>query len=139
MGVKRPANYSTQQGRLILGYLASLEDRHVTVSQIVQYFRKQKIPIGQTTVYRHLEKLYNSGTIHRYALSDGGACYQYVRDDRPCQEHFHLKCEKCGDLIHLECDLLEEIQNHVYKKHDFQIDALKTVFYGICGRCIAGR
>jgi Fur family ferric uptake transcriptional regulator len=136
MKTRRSANYSTQQGRLILDYLVSLGDEHVTVNQIVQHFRKQKIPIGQTTIYRHLEKLYDNGIIRRYSLSEGSACYQYIRNDKPCQEHFHLKCEICGELIHLECDLLDEIQKHVHKKHNFQINALKTVFYGTCDRCL---
>jgi Fur family ferric uptake transcriptional regulator len=136
MKTRRSANYSTRQGRLILDYLVSLGDKHVTVNQLVQYFRKQGIPIGQTTIYRHLEKLCDTGLIRRYTLSEGSACYQYVRDDRTCQEHFHLKCEICGELIHLECDLLDEIQKHVYKKHSFQINALKTVFYGTCDRCL---
>jgi Fur family ferric uptake transcriptional regulator len=136
MKTKRLSNYSTRQGRLILDYLVSLEDRHVTANQIVHYFRKQGISIGQTTIYRHLEKLCDTGLIRRYTLREGSACYQYIQNDRPCQEHFHLKCEICGELIHLECDLLDEIQKHVYKKHNFQINALKTVFYGTCDRCL---
>ncbi|MDR0402622.1 MAG: transcriptional repressor [Treponema sp.] len=136
MKTARSANYNTLQGRLILDYLVSLGDRHVTVNQIVQHFRKQNIPIGQTTIYRHLEKLYSSGTIRRYTLSEESACYQYASNGKACQEHFHLKCEQCGELIHLECDLLDEIQKHVYKNHSFRINALKTVFYGTCARCL---
>jgi Fur family ferric uptake transcriptional regulator len=136
MKTRRSANYNTRQGRLILDYLVSTGDEHVTVNQIAQHFRKQKISIGQTTIYRHLEKLYDSGLIRRYTLAKGSACYQYIRNDKACQEHFHLKCEICGELIHLECDLLDEIQKHVRKKHDFQINALKTVFYGTCDRCL---
>jgi Fur family ferric uptake transcriptional regulator len=136
MKTKRLSNYSTRQGKLILDYLASLGNEHVTVNHIVQHFRKQKIPIGQTTIYRHLEKLCDSGVIRKYTLSEGSACYQHVNDDKACQEHFHLKCEICGELIHLECDVLDEIQKHVYNKHNFQINALKTVFYGTCDRCL---
>jgi Fur family ferric uptake transcriptional regulator len=131
----RSAKYTTQQGRRILEYLAALGDKHSTVEQIVQHFKKQKPAIGQTTVYRHLEKLNNSGVLRRFVLDEGSACYQFV-ESAACQEHFHLKCEKCGGLIHLECTLLDEIQTHVLKEHSFQINALKTIFYGTCKRCL---
>ncbi|GHU13185.1 transcriptional repressor [Spirochaetia bacterium] len=132
----RSAHYQTRQGRRILDYMDSLGDRHVTVNQIVQYFRRQTPAIGQTTVYRHLEKLSADGMIRRYALEEGSACYQFVRGAAACQEHFHLKCEKCGELIHLECDVLDEIQQHLLQTHHFQINALKTVFYGVCKNCL---
>jgi Fur family ferric uptake transcriptional regulator len=132
----RSLQYQTRQGRRILDYLGSLGDEHVTVNQIVQHFRRQTPAIGQTTVYRHLEKLCSGGMIRRYALEEGSACYQVVRGGGDCRGHFHLKCEKCGELIHLECDLLDEIQQHVLQKHDFRINALKTVFYGLCKNCL---
>lgn len=135
--MKRSANYSTQQGKRILAFLAALGNEHVTVNQIVAHFRKEQPAIGQTTVYRHLEKLHSGGLLRKYALDEGSACYQFVNSGTACREHFHLKCETCGRLIHLECDLLDEIQQHVFKNHRFQINALKTVFYGQCAQCLS--
>ncbi|MDR1947913.1 MAG: transcriptional repressor [Spirochaetaceae bacterium] len=133
---KRPANYSTRQRQLILDYMASLGDSHVTVNQLVRHFDHEQAGIGQTTIYRHLEKLAAGGKIRKYVLSEGkSACYQYVENDT-CHEHFHLSCEQCGGLIHLDCDLLDEIQRHLLEEHDFQINKLKTVFYGTCKKCL---
>jgi Fur family ferric uptake transcriptional regulator len=135
---KRPANYRTQQRELILDYMASLGDGHVTVQQMVLYFEKKEAAIGQTTIYRHLEKLVDDGKIRKYGLNDGkSACYQYINEDKICRGHFHLKCEDCGALIHLDCELLEKIQQHLLTEHDFQINMLKTVFYGKCKKCHA--
>ncbi|MDR3303569.1 MAG: transcriptional repressor [Treponema sp.] len=131
----RPANYNTRQRQQILDYLSSVGDAHVTASQIARHFADSEGAIGQTTIYRHLEKLVNLGSIRKYALNDGeGACYQYVTDSA-CHEHFHLKCEQCGQLIHLDCELLDEIEQHLVSEHEFQINALKTVLYGRCGKC----
>ena len=47
------------------------------------------------------------------------------------------KCEKCGKLIHLHCDELEEIQTHILKEHRFKMDPMRTVFYGLCENCMA--
>jgi Fur family ferric uptake transcriptional regulator len=91
--------------------------------------------IGQTTIYRHLERLAAEGLIRKYVLDGGSACYQYSGNSR---EQYHLVCEICGGLIHVNCDFLDKIGRHFLKRHDFQINMLKTVFYGTCKKCRAG-
>jgi Fur family ferric uptake transcriptional regulator len=141
MGQKRPANYHTRQGQCILDYMKSLGGGHVTVSQIARYFADKEEVIGQTTIYRHLEKLTAEGKIRKYTLNNGkSACYQYESNHAKCREHFHLKCETCGTLIHADCELVDKIRKHLLSRHQFQINMLKTVFYGTCKKCLtAGR
>jgi Fur family ferric uptake transcriptional regulator len=139
MDLKRPANYQTRQGQAILGYMRSLGGDHVTVNQVVRHFEDTEEAVGQTTVYRHLEKLAAGGLIRKYILHDGkSACYQYTGNGAKCREHFHLKCETCGSLIHVDCDFLDEIEAHLRRRHKFQLNTLKTVFYGTCKKCRAG-
>jgi Fur family ferric uptake transcriptional regulator len=136
---RRPANYHTRQGLYILDYMKSLGDNHATAGQIVRHFEDTKELIGQTTVYRHLERLAAEGKIRKYILhNDKSACYQYIDNEVKCREHFHLKCESCGALIHMDCGFLNEIERHIFDKHKFQINMLKTVFYGICKKCLTG-
>ena len=132
----RPLRYKTKQSEVILDYIVSLNGAHVTAAQIVEHFEKEGISVGRTTIYRHLDKLSESGKLYRYT-TDGvsGACYQYAGDTENCDTHIHLKCEGCGELLHLECDKLNEIQRHVYNEHAFQVNTLKTVLYGKCGAC----
>ncbi|MDR3173387.1 MAG: transcriptional repressor [Treponema sp.] len=135
---KRPANYRTRQGEGILEYVRSQGGRHITVSGMARHFAGTNENIGQTTIYRHLEKLAAEGTIRKYVLGDGkSACYQYVDSQALCREHFHLICERCGVLIHEDCDLLEEIRAHLLLEHKFRIDMLKTIFYGTCAACLS--
>jgi Fur family ferric uptake transcriptional regulator len=135
----RPVNYATRQGTRILDYLESLDGRHVTVYDAARYFADAGEPVGQTTIYRHLEKLTEEGKLRKYILHEGkSACYQYVDDGAKCREHFHLKCEQCGTLIHLECGTLNKIRRHIFKEHGFRINVLKTVFYGRCEHCLGG-
>ena len=137
--MSRPTRYSTAQGKATVEYLASLGGVHVTAAQIAEHFGKAKPSIGLTTVYRQLERLAEGGHVRKYFV-DGvsSACYQYVTDDENCSEHFHLKCESCGALLHLECGMLDEVQRHVYEKHSFSIDKSKMVFYGQCADCKRG-
>jgi Fur family ferric uptake transcriptional regulator len=136
--MERAARYQTRQGEQILRYLASLGGSHVTAGGIASYFEGTNPPIGRTTVYRHLERLVDAGRVRRYNLEgEESACYQYIEESGGCREHFHLKCEKCGVLIHLECGVLDDIAGHVRQEHRFEINPLKTVFYGICKDCSA--
>jgi Fur family ferric uptake transcriptional regulator len=134
--MKRPERYNTKQSEAVLAYLSSIEDGHVTAAQILEHFEKEDVTIGLTTIYRHLDKLTADGKVRRYTI-DGtsGACYQYVDEHENCQEHFHLKCEDCGALLHLQCDTLGDLQQHMLEDHEFQINAMKTVFYGKCKTC----
>ena len=131
----RPANYKTKQLEAILDYVLSRRGTHVTALQIVEHFKKGKVPVGRTTVYRNLDKLLEKGKVRRY-ITDAGACYQYV-EDKHCHSHFHLKCEDCGELLHLECTELNDLERHISSSHAFQINMFKTVFYGTCEICFS--
>ena len=132
------AQYKTKQMTEILTFLKSVQEEHVTVSDICKYFRQQGIAVGTTTVYRQLEKMVKEGLVAKYVI-DGtsSACFQYVGEHKE-SEHtscYHCKCEKCGKLIHLHCGEVESLKNHMMEHHDFQMDPLRTVFYGICSEC----
>jgi Fur family ferric uptake transcriptional regulator len=135
--MNRPTKYNTEQSKAIFEYIGSLGGAHVTAAQVAEHFEDTNFPIGLTTIYRHLERLVLSGKIRKYFV-DGvtSACYQYIEDGRSCPEHFHLKCENCGVLLHLECDMLDEIPKHVYGEHSFLINKSKIVFYGKCADCL---
>ena len=48
---------------------------------------------------------------------------------------YHCKCEKCGKLIHLQCNEVESLKQHMMEHHGFEMDSLRIVFYGICSEC----
>lgn len=137
--MERTHPYQTKQRDTVLAYIISLNGGHVTAAQVAEHCKKTGAPVGRTTVYRQLERLTREGIIRRYNV-DGisGACYQYLTNHTDCREHFHLKCESCGDLTHLNCDLLSEAQRHILEAHTFLINTTKTVFYGYCDRCRRG-
>jgi Fur family ferric uptake transcriptional regulator len=80
----------------------------------------------------------DAGTVRKYTIEEGKcACYQYVGDSEynHCCEHYHLKCSECGKLLHVSCEFMDEINEHIKNEHNFIIDNSKTVFYGICKEC----
>ncbi len=128
--------YKTKQQQAILKFLMNNQDSHVTVSQISDYLETENTHVGVTTIYRHLDKLLEKGLVRKYTV-DGttSACFQYSNLNAECKQHFHLKCEKCGKLIHLNCSHAAEMCRHIYDEHGFGVDLFRTVFYGICSEC----
>lgn len=128
--------YKTRQSECILHILEQNKHRHLTAEQIYFLLQECGSPVGQTTVYRQLEKLSKEGKVRKFSGGDGdSACFQLAEDVGACHDHYHLKCTECGKLYHAECDFLKELSAHIEKVHGFQIDGSRTVFYGLCADC----
>ena len=134
--MNRNSSYKTKQRSAILDYLIEHKDSHVTVNNISDYLEQDGTHVGITTIYRHLDKLLEQGLVRKYTV-DGttSACYQYANIDEKCHQHFHMKCEDCGRLIHLNCSHINELCSHIFDEHGFTVDLYRTVFYGICREC----
>lgn len=126
--------YNTKQREVILRCLSQNTDRHLTADEISALLAKSDCKVGKATVYRYLERLTDEGKIRRYMSDSGGsACYQMIDDS--CHEHFHLKCIGCGRIIHVECDFLSEMSDHLMNDHSFEIDVSRITIYGRCENC----
>lgn len=127
--------YNTKQQQAILNYFAHNNDEYLTVSQIADYMNEQHIKIGLTTIYRNLERLIEQGAISKIKVDGMNcACFKYEKNDK--ETYFGLKCEKCGNIIKVNCSHLEEFYNHINTEHQFDINSNKTVFYGVCKDCL---
>ena len=131
-------SYKTKQRAAILEYLKQNVDNHITADNIIDHFKQIDNPIGKSTVYRYLDSLVEENIIRKYAGSERGdaACFQYINEEHDCLTHFHMKCSKCGSLIHLDCHEMEELSAHILKEHNFLIDMCKTTLYGTCKNCM---
>lgn len=131
--------YKTKQREYLLEFLQSCGGRHVTVAELVRHLQDSGTPVGTATVYRNLEQLVSEGLVRKYLLDEkSGACYQYMDGAvHLCQEHFHLKCTRCGRLFHVGCDYLNTLGEHLLEHHGFVVDHTKTVLYGTCAECSA--
>ncbi|MDR1412956.1 MAG: transcriptional repressor [Actinomycetes bacterium] len=130
----RANRYHTRQGEAILAYLSGVADTYLTPENIAAHFAKRGISVGLTTIYRHLDKLEKSGRVRKLVI-DGipSACYRYVSE--PQNDSLHMKCDGCGKLYNLECNEADEFEQHVFSSHNFRINPMKTVFYGMCEDC----
>jgi len=128
--------YNTKQKTEIIAYLKEKKGTPLSAGDIGRHLAEENVPVGKTTIYRQLENLAEEGVIARIAADgDRSAYYEYI-DKADCYPHcFHCKCVKCGKLIHLECEELLEVTEHLSKEHGFTVDPVKTVIYGLCEAC----
>ena len=128
--------YNTKQKKLIEDFLQKNIERQFTCDEISAFLKNQGTPVGKTTVYRYVEKLAAEGRIRKII---GGAVksaqYQYIDEAMNCNSHMHLKCLACGEFIHLGCNFMSGVNEHIFEHHRFRVDNSKTVIYGLCEKC----
>lgn len=129
-------SYATVSRKKILEFLRSCSDRTVTAADVDEYLKSSSSEVNITTIYRYLDKLAKDGTVMKYVAEKGGqAAYQYVEPGRQCDSHLHLKCVKCGKIIHLECHFMHEISHHIEEEHGFSLQCKNSILYGVCKEC----
>lgn len=129
--------YATASRKKILEYLKEHHSRTLTVADIDAHLKESGNEVNITTIYRYLDKLEKEGTVIKYVAEKGSqATYQYVDATHNCEEHLHLKCVKCGQLIHLECYFMHEIAEHIQNEHGFVLQCKNSIVYGTCKECV---
>lgn len=130
------SGYKTKQKSVILDFLKKNCDREFTVDGLVELLKAQSVTVGRTTVYRYLDYLVRTGDVRKF-VSDKTrqATFQYIEHKHECEEHMHLKCMKCGKLIHLSCDFMNGVCKHILSHHGFVVDNAKTTLLGLCEDC----
>lgn len=129
--MSRSEYYNTKQKDIIINAI-KMQKHEFTIKDI---YDELKGKVGLTTIYRMVDKLIDENIINRYISKDNTTYYQYLKE---CEEenHFYLKCDKCGELIHIDCDCIEDLSNHIIKKHRFKLNKKNIIISGICEKCI---
>lgn len=127
--------YNTEQKRMIIEFLKTHSQQHFSVDEITSAVCKDGA--GKSTVYRQVSKLLEAGIIRRFETKGKSSfVYQYADAHTDCDQHYHLKCVKCGRLIHMECSHLKEVEQHIVSEHNFFLGHSDSVLYGQCVSCI---
>lgn len=125
--------YSTDQKRALTGFFQNGGMAQYASDEIISALCNKGV-LGKSTVYRQLRAMTDAGEIRKF--HEGKKIYyQYIGRHDACDMHFHLKCASCRKLIHLECDVTDDLREHIENVHAFQIDMRRTVFYGLCEDC----
>ena len=129
--------YMTNHKRQIIDFLSRNRERHFTVEEIIDALSEGERRPAKSTVYRQISALLDDGVIRRFESAGSDSfVYQYAVGVG-CEHHFHLKCSRCGKLLHMECEQLRDVRAHILRQHGFLIGG-SSVIYGICADCARG-
>lgn len=121
---------SKQRAEILEVFLKS--PRHLTANELYREVQKNNPAIGFATVYRTLKLLCEAGICREMALEDGVTRYERQHGH---DHHDHLVCTKCGRVVEVMDQTIEEHQERLFKKYGFYPQRHRMELYGICKRC----
>ncbi|MDQ7784297.1 MAG: transcriptional repressor [Desulfomonilaceae bacterium] len=120
---------NTQQRRVILEELERVAT-HPTAGEIYQLVRKRLPRISLGTVYRNLEILSHAGKIRTIEFAGMEKRFDGITDD-----HYHVRCVKCGKIDDVPIRTIPQINEAVNGKTDYEILGHRLEFVGVCAGC----
>ena len=132
--LKENALKFTRQRELVLKFLYE-NDGHFTPEDIYNLLKQDNpnLNIGIATVYRTLSLLESSHIASSISFGVQGKKYELGLK----KHHDHLICTKCGDIIEFFDKIIEEKQEEIAKKFNFQMTDHTMKIVGLCKKCQA--
>lgn len=103
---------------------------HCTAEEIATELHKAKPGFPRSTVYRALEALTASGSVYAAHLGDGPTHYELASGD-----HHHAVCQVCGGVLHIQEELVTELEAHLEQGHRFRPVRTEVLVVGVCDDC----
>lgn len=129
-----PVHHNTKQKAIITDVLKDNRN-HVTAEDIFNLLSQRGEKVGRATVYRFLRELEENGNVRKYTLGEKNTAYYQYIENSDCHGHYHLMCDLCGKLEHLDHSVADAFAKSALESYGFVIDCTKTVFYGKCKEC----
>lgn len=127
----RSDSYNTKQKDLILEVIKK-QKHEFTIKDIYGELKDQ---VGLTTIYRLVDKLIDENILNKYISRDNITYYQCLKECHG-ENHFYLRCDKCGNIVHIDCDCIGDLSSHIIKKHNFKPNKENIIINGLCEKCI---
>lgn len=125
-------SYKTVQKEELLRIIENI-DKDFTIKEVYELLKGK---VGLTTIYRYVDYLYEKKIVSK-SISNNVTVYRYLKK---CENdnHFYLKCNKCSKLIHVDCDSISILANHLTLDHGFIMNKDNIIINGICKNCKEG-
>ncbi len=107
-------------------------DEHQEAEEIYLSLRQRDVHISRATVYRTMDILYQHDLVQRMDIGDGKWRYEHWLD---CHQHDHLICIRCGTIVEFVNHQIEEIQQDVADKFNYELVRHVHQLFGLCKQC----
>ena len=128
-----PGLRHTQQRRLVWEAVGRLGG-HCTADEIAAEVERERPGFARSTVYRALEALTTSGALHAVRLGEGPIHYEVAGE-----AHHHAICQSCQGILHIEDQLVAELESHLAERHRFRPLRTEVLVVGLCDACARAR
>lgn len=125
----------TSRRESILRVLLENKEKHLSAEEVYNLVKEKAPDVGLATVYRTLELFSDFDIIHSMDFGDGRKRYEYGDGDSKSHHHHHVICVKCGKILELDEDLLDELEFRVSRKLDFEVHNHQLKIFGHCKDC----
>ena len=125
----------TTQRQTVLEVFLNHPGEHLSAEDVYGILRGKPLDIGLATVYRSLELLAELGILQKMEFGDGCSRYEVKESNPALHQHHHLICMKCGKVIEFSDDLLDGLEQDIFKKSGFKIVDHEVKFFGYCKEC----
>jgi Fur family ferric uptake transcriptional regulator len=126
---------ATRQGTTVLAALRASPSFR-SAQEIHGQLRAEGERIGLTTVYRHLQRLVDEGTVDVLRQPEGEVLYRYCRSD---EHHHHIVCRVCGRSAETECPELAGWAERLAESLGYSDVSHAVEVFGVCAGCRAAR
>lgn len=121
----------TGERRQIMEEVMRLHE-HFEVEDILLRLRRRGAAVSQTTIYRTLPLLVDSGLVRKTPCDRMKARYEHVLGH---DHHDHMVCIRCGEVTEFADKSIERAQREAAKNKKFAMLGHRLVISGICHKC----
>lgn len=107
------------------------EQPHITADGVAEAVRADIGAISRQSVYDALNLLVEEGLLHRIQPEGSPARFE----DRVNDNHHHLICRGCGDVVDIDCVVGAAPCLHAADGQGYDIDEAQVSFWGRCPTC----
>lgn len=126
----------TAARQAVCAVIADRHGQHLTAARVLENIRADhETEVNQSTVYRTLDALEESGLLVHSHLGHGPAVYHLAAE----ADHQHIVCEECEVATSIPADQLNEWIATLQAATGFEVDPTHFALTGLCADCAARR
>ena len=104
-------------------------NRHISVDELYALLHSTFPSISLATVYKNINTMLANEILSEIHISNSKNVYELTKE-----EHSHILCSKCNEIVELTVDL-KKIYKEVELKTAYALKSASLVFSGICSEC----
>ncbi|MFZ5597829.1 MAG: Fur family transcriptional regulator [Bacillota bacterium] len=125
----------TSRRKHVLSVLLENRGKHLSAEEVYNLVKVKAPDVGLATVYRTLELFCDFGVVHGMDFGDGRKRYEFGDEEAEGHQHHHVICLKCGVILEVAEDLLEDLEERVERDFGFSVQNHQLKIFGYCKDC----